>query len=508
VTSVDPRNDIGGREAAAPGEVRRWRAFSLLAVAYFMTAVDMLIVNVALPTIGAKLHFAESDLQWVVTAYALTFGGFLLLGGRAADLLGRRRVFMAGLALFTAASLACALAGNATFLILMRGVQGLGAAMLLPAALSIVMNLFPEGAERNKALGIWGAVGASGATVGVLAGGVLTRYAGWPYIFYLNVAVGSVALLLARRMVPESRLRGAPRRYDPLGAVTVTGALVALVYAISQAPTVGWSAGRTVVLLASAAALLAAFIGIEARAQTPLLPLRLFRLKTLAGSNAVGFLLGAGFYGYIFTGTLYMQQVLGYSPMKAGFAWLTVGLTGVLFAGPAQLLVTRASARLVMAAGMTMTGTGILWATQVPAHGAFLANLAGPLFLTGTVTWVFIPVSIGALAGVTERDAGVASGLIDSSQQLGGAVGIALASTLVATRSRALLGQGQATADALTGGFHWALWACGLIGLTAVPVALLFVRHAGFGMAAEHAAADTRHKAPAPAPDPQGAPGP
>ena len=280
----------------------------------------------------------------------------------------------------------------------MRGVQGLGAAMVLPAALSIVMNMFPEGAERNKALGLWGAIGASGATVGVLAGGALTRYAGWPYIFYLNVAVGGAALLLARRVVPESRLHGARRRYDPLGAVTVTGALVMAVYAISQAPAVGWTAARTLALLASAAALLAAFVVIEARAQAPLLPLRLFRLKTLAGSNAVGFLLGASFYGYIFIGTLYMQQVLGYSAMKTGLAWLAVGLTGVALAGPAQMLVTRASAKLVMAAGMTLTGAGILWATQVPAHGSFWANLAGPFFLTGAVTWAFIPVSIGALA--------------------------------------------------------------------------------------------------------------
>ena len=313
------------RTAAPPGEARRWRAFSLLAVAYFMTAVDLLVVNVALPTIGVKLHFAESDLQWVVTAYALAFGGFLLLGGRAADLLGRRRMFMAGLALFTAASLGCALATSGTFLIIMRGVQGLGAAAVLPAALSIVMNMFPEGAERNKALGIWGAIGASGATVGVLVGGALTRYAGWPYIFYLNVAVGGAALLLTRRLVPESRLDGARRRYDPLGAVTVTGALVLAVYAISQAPTVGWTAARTVALLAAAVALLAAFVIIEARAQAPLLPLRLFRLQTLAGSNAVGFLLGASFYGYIFIGTLYMQQVLGYSPMRTGLAWLIVG---------------------------------------------------------------------------------------------------------------------------------------------------------------------------------------
>ena len=457
-------------------QVRRWRAFSLLAVAYFMTAVDMLIVNVALPTIGTKLHFPEADLQWVVTAYALTFGGFLLLGGRAADLLGRRRRFMAGLALFTAASLACALAASDTFLILMRGVQGLGAAMVLPAALSIVMNMFTEGAERNKALGLWGAIGASGATVGVLAGGALTRYAGWPYIFYLNVAVGGAALLLTRRLVPESRLDGASRRYDPFGAITVTGALVLLVYAISQAPAAGWTAAQTLAMLASAAVLLAAFLVVEARAEAPLLPLRLFRLKSLAGSNAVGFLLGASFYGYIFIGTLYMQQVLGYSAMKTGLAWLVVGATGVVLAGPAQVMVTRASVRLVMAAGMTVTGAGILWATQLPAHGSFWADLAGPFFLTGAVTWAFVPVSIGALVGVTERDAGVASGLIDSSQQLGGAIGIAVASSVAAAHSRVLIGQGHALTVALNGGFHWALWVSGFTALAAVPAALLVIR--------------------------------
>jgi EmrB/QacA subfamily drug resistance transporter len=497
MTSVDPRNDIGAATAAPPGEAGRWRAFSLLAVACFMTAVDMLVVNVALPTIGVKLHFAESDLQWVVTAYALAFGGFLLLGGRAADLLGRRRMFMAGLALFTAASLGCALATTSAFLIIMRGVQGLGAAAVLPAALSIVMNMFPEGAERNKALGIWGAIGASGATVGVLVGGALTRYAGWPYIFYLNVAVGGVALLLARRVVPESRLPGTRRRYDPLGAITVTGALVLAVYAISQAPTVGWTAVRTVALLAAAAALLAAFVVIEARAEAPLLPLRLFRLKTLAGSNAVGFLLGASFYGYIFIGTLYMQQVLRYSAMRTGLAWLIVGLTGVAMAGPAQLLVSRTSVRLVMAAGMTLTGTGILWLTQAPADASFWGNLVGPFLLTGAVTWVFIPVSIGALVGVRERDAGIASGLIDSSQQLGGAIGIAVASTVAASRTRALLGQGHAIADALAGGFHGALWVCGLVALTAVPVALLLVRRTEIGPAAAGA---PQRKAPAPAP--------
>jgi len=475
MTSLD-RGDVSQEEAPVPGEVRRWRAFWLLAASFFMTVVDLTIVNVALPTIGRKLHFPESDLQWVVTAYALTFGGFLLLGGRAADLLGRRRLFMAGLAIFTAASLACALATTDTFLIIMRGIQGLGAAVLLPAALSIVMNMFSEGAERNKALGLWGAIAATAATVGLLAGGVLTRYAGWSYIFYLNVPIGAAALLLARPVVPESRLHGARRRYDPFGAVTVTGGLVALVYAISQAPTVGWTAARTLALLAASAALLAGFLVVETRAEAPLLPLRLFRLKTLAGSNAVGFLLGASFFTFFFTGTLYMQQVLGYSALKTGVAWLAASITALALAGLAQMLVTRLSAKLVMAAGMILVGAGILWATQVPAHGHFWANLAGPLFLAGGSVFAFIPVSIGALAGVTERDAGIASGLLNTSQQIGGAIGVAVASTIAATHTRVLLGQGHGAAAALTGGFQWAFWVTGITALAAVPVTFLLIR--------------------------------
>jgi MFS family permease len=305
----------------------------------------------------------------VVTAYALTFGGFLLLGGRAADLLGRRRLFMTGMVIFAGASLACALATGETFLIIMGGIQGLGAAVVLPAGLSIVTNMFPEGAERNKALGAWGALGAAGATIGVVAGGLLTRYAGWQYIFYLNVPIGAAILLLTRRVVPESKRSDARRRYDALGAITVTGALVMRVYAISQAPTVGWTATRTLALLVASAVLLVGFVVLEARAEAPLLPLRLFRLKTLAGSNAVGFLLGASFYSYIFVGTLYMQQVLGYSALKTGLAWLATTITGLALAGPAQVLITRASAKLVMAAGMAMVGAGILWATS-PARSS------------------------------------------------------------------------------------------------------------------------------------------
>ncbi len=476
MTALDRRNDARQEEAAVPGDVRRWRAFALLAAAFLMIVIDLTITNVALPTIGRKLHFPQTDLQWVVTAYALIFGGFLLLGGRAADLLGRRRLFMAGLAIFTAASLACALATTDTFLIIMRGIQGLGAAVVVPAALSIVMNMFAEGAERNKALSAWSGIGATGATIGLLAGGVLVRYAGWRYIFYLNVPIGAAALLLARPVVPESRLRSARRRYDVPGAVTVTGALVMLVYAISQAPTVGWASARTLALLAASAALLAGFLVIETRAEAPLLPLRLFRLRTLAGSNAVNFLLGASFFSFFFTGTLYMQQVLGYSALKTGVAWLATSLTALALAGPAQILVTRVSAKLVMAAGMTLVGAGILWATQVPVHGHYWANLAGPLFVAGGAIFAFITASIGALAGVADHDAGIASGLLNTSQQIGGAIGVAVASTVAATHSRALLSQGHAVAAALTGGFHWAFWVTGLTGLAAVPVTFLIIR--------------------------------
>jgi EmrB/QacA subfamily drug resistance transporter len=384
---------------------------------------------------------------------------------------------MAGLAVFTGASLACALATDDTFMIVMRGVQGLGAALMLPAALSSVMNMFAEGPERNKALGIWGAIAAGGATIGLLAGGALTRYAGWQYIFYLNVPIGAAAFALAPRVVPESRLSTSPRHYDPLGALSVTGGLVLLVYAISQAPQVGWGATRAVSLLAGSVALLAAFLVIEARSEAPLLPMHLFRSSTVAGANVVGFLLTGSFYTFIFVGTLYMQQVLGYSALKTGVAWLAASITSVTFAGLSQMLVTKTSAKAVMAAGMALIGGGVLWATQLPVHGQFWAHLAGPFFVAGAGTaFAFIPVSIAGPAGVGERDAGVASGLLNTSQQLGGAIGVAVASTVAASHFRTLAHEGYATAAALTGGFTWALWVCGLVGLAAVPLTLVLVR--------------------------------
>jgi EmrB/QacA subfamily drug resistance transporter len=471
-------------------QINRWRAFALLAVSFFMTVVDLTIVNVALPTIGSKLHFTESNLQWVVTAYGITFGGFLLLGGRAADLLGRRRVLMTGLATFTAASLGAALATSDSFLIAMRGLQGLGAAIVLPAALSTVMNLFEEGAERNKALGIWGGVGASGAIFGPIAGGLLTRYVGWEYIFYLNVPIGLALLALIPRAVPESRLETARRRYDPFGATTVTGGLLVLVYAISNAPQFGWGSARSVSLFAAAAALLIAFLVIETRVQSPLMPLRIFALKTLAGANAVSFLLGASFFGYIFVGTLYMQQVLGYSALQTGLTWLTTSVTSVAFAGLSQALVTRGSVKLVMAFGMALIGAGVLWTTGVSVHGNYWADLAGPLLITGVGTaFAFIPVSIAALTGVTESEAGLASGLLNTSQQLGGAIGVAIASTVAASRTASLLHHSHGAPAALTGGFQWAFLVLGLIGLLAVPVTVLMVRQREIAQAAAASAA-------------------
>jgi EmrB/QacA subfamily drug resistance transporter len=457
--------------------ISRWRAFALLAVAYFMTIIDLTIVNVSLPTIGRDLHFSATSLQWVVTAYALTFGGFMLLGGRAADLLGRRRIFMIGLGLFTTASLACALSTGEAFLIASRAAQGLGAAIMLPAALSVVMNMFDEGTERNKALGVWGALGAGGATVGLIAGGLLTRYAGWQYIFYVNVPIGIAALALAPRIVPDSRLATTRRRFDAAGAIAGTGGLVLLVDAVAQAPQYGWGASRTIAVLAAAGVLLVAFLAIEARVESPLLPLSIFRLRTLAGANVAGLLLGASFFAFIFVGTLYMQQVLHFSALQSGAAWLAASLTSIALAGVSQALVTRGGAKIVMAVGMGLIGAGVIWATQVPTHGHFLTNLAGPFAVAGAGTaFAFIPISIAALAGVQAQRAGLASGLLNTSQQLGGGLGTAIASSVAASHTKVLLHAGNTVPAALTGGFQHALWVLGAIALIALPAIFVLVR--------------------------------
>src|ERR1700728_3026291 len=403
-----PVPTAGGPMMSTSPNINRWRAFALLAVSFFMTVIDLTIVNVSLPTIGRDLHFSATSLQWVVTAYALTFGGFMLLGGRAADLLGRRRILMVGLSFFTAASLGAAQSTGEVSLIAARAVQGLGAAIMLPAALSIVMNMFEEGAERNKALGIWGGLGAGGATVGVIAGGLLTRYAGWQYIFYLNVPIGAIVLALAPRIVPDSRLATARRRFDAPGAIAGTGGLVLMVAAISQAPQYGWGATRTIALMAASIVLLVVFLVIEARVKEPILPLSIFRRRTLAGANVAGLLLGGSFFAFFFVGTLYMQQVLHYSALQSGVAWLATSVTSVALAGLSQYLVTRIGPKVVMAIGMTMIGGGVIWATQVPVHGHYAGNLLGPFAGAGAGTaFAFIPISIAGLAGVEEHRAGL-----------------------------------------------------------------------------------------------------
>jgi MFS family permease len=338
--------------------------------------------------------------------------------------------------------------------------------------------------------------GAGGATVGVIAGGLLTRYAGWQYIFYLNVPIGAVALLLAPRIVPESRLDTVRRKFDAAGALAGTGGLVLLVDAISQAPQYGWGATRTIGVLAAAAVLLAAFLLIERRVTDPILPLSIFRLRTLAGANIAGLLLGGSFYAFIFVGTLYMQQVLHYSALQSGLAWLAASLTSIALAGLSQALVTRGGTKIVMAAGMTMIGVGAIWATQVPVHGHFLANLAGPMVVAGAGTaFAFIPISIAALAGVKEQQAGLASGLLNTSQQLGGAIGIAIASSVAASHTQTLLHAGHAAPAALTGGFQQALWVLGGIGLLAIPAIFALVRRE----AVSTAVAETSGRDPQPA---------
>ena len=324
-----------------------------LAIAYFMTCVDLTVVNVSLPTIGRDLHFTATSLQWVVTVYALAYGGFLLLGGRIADLFGRRRVLMSALGVFTAASLSCALAPSDAVLIGSRAIQGLGAAVMLPTAMSIVTSIFQEGAERNKALGIWGALGATGGTVGLLTGGLVTRYLGWQYIFYLNIPIGTLALALAPRLLPRGASEATNRRFDLPGALVGTGGLVVLADAVSQTPQYGWAGARTVVLLAAAVVLLAAFVVIENRAASPILPLSIFRSRTLTGAITAGLLVGGSFFAFLFVGTLYMQQVLHYSSLQTGLAWMSGSIPSILFAGVAQRLVTRRGPKVALGIGVS-----------------------------------------------------------------------------------------------------------------------------------------------------------
>jgi EmrB/QacA subfamily drug resistance transporter len=455
----------------------RWRILAVVATAFFMTILDVSIVNVALPSIGKDLHFSQENLQWVITAYAIAFGGFLLLGGRAADLLGRRRVFFVGVAVFTLASLVCGLSQSEGMLIAARAVQGLGAAIISPAALSIVMTSFEEGAERNKALGIWGALGGSGAAVGVLAGGVLTKYLGWEWIFFVNVPVGALVLALTPGIVPESRREGAERQYDALGAVLVSGGLALLVYTISKAPDVGWGTTRTIFLLVASGALLVAFLVNERRAHDPLMPFSIFRVRTLAGANIVGWLLGAVLFANFFLLTLYVQDVLGYSALKTGVTFVATAGTAVVSAGVAQALTTRFGPKPIIVIGLALMTGGMIFYSQIPVNGSYASDLLPGYVMVGVgIAFAYVPVSIAALAGVGEREAGLASGLINTSQQIGGAVGVAVASTVFTSRFKTLTHEGTPIPTALTHGYGAAFWALAVFGVLAIVAALTLIR--------------------------------
>jgi EmrB/QacA subfamily drug resistance transporter len=454
----------------------RWQALAVVCVAMFMTVLDVSIVNVALPSIKISLSVGESSLQWVLIAYTITFGGLLLLGGRAADLLGRRRMFMIGMTLFAAASLACGFAGSIGVLVAARAVQGVGAAIVSPATLSIITTTFEEGSERNKALGIWGAMGGSGAAAGVLFGGILTKYAGWEWVFFVNVPVAVVVLALTRAVVRESRVTGM-RGFDIGGASTITASLALLVYGISKAPDVGWGSGRTIGFLVAAAVLLAAFLVIETRHPAPMMPFDIFRTKTVTGANVAGFLLGAVVFANFFLLTLYVQQVLHYSALKTGLTFLATAGTVIPVAGLSQALVTKFGPRPVMAIGLLLITGGMIWYSQIPVQASFASDLLPGYLMVGVgLAFSFIPMSIAALAGVRPDEAGLASGLINTSQQIGGALGVAIAATVAFTHTTTLLHSGHDLAAAQTSGFALGFWVIAGFGTAAVVATLALVR--------------------------------
>jgi EmrB/QacA subfamily drug resistance transporter len=478
------------------GGDRRWLILAVLVVAQFMVVLDVAIVNVALPTIKTDLHFSEDGLQWVITAYAILFGGVLLLGGRMADLLGRRRVFMAGLGIFTVFSLLDGLAWSSGSLIVFRGLQGLGAALLAPAALSILMTTFREGRDRNVALGIWGAASGSGGAAGVLLGGALTSALSWSWIFFINVPVGVAVLALSPVLLRESRADLHHRHFDTAGAASITGGLMLLVYALTHASQHGWATIETIGLLVASAALILGFIAIEMRSPAPLLPLRIFRLRTLTASNINALLMGAAIFSQFFLLTLYMQQVLHYSALKTGVAYIALTLAIIGFSVVSQALVTRIGIRLVLTAGMALSAAGLVLYAQLPVHGTYFSNLFPAFILSGIgLAFAFVPMSIGALTGVRPADAGVASGLLNTNQQVGGAIGVAIATTIATTYTSHYIqghpGVGPLDGAALTHGFQIAFYVlAALAALAAVVSAILIEPGAAATVSTEDAAGE------------------
>ena len=465
--------------APTPFSRRNILILALVSVAQLMVIIDASIINVALPSIKTSLHFSLPDLQWVVTAYTLIYAGFLLLGGRAADLLGRRAVLMAGMVLFTAASVVAGFSQSSSVLLVARGVQGLGGAIMSPAALSLLLVTFREGTARNRALAIWGMVAGGGGAVGVVLGGVLTQGPGWRWVFFINLPIGLLALLAAPRILTESRGEGGSRSYDVPGAVTVTAALLLLVYAVTQVPTYGWGATRTIGELIGAAALLVVFLLIEGRfASHPLVPLRIFRSPTVAGADAVMTLLGLAMFAVFYFLSLYMQQVLHFSPSRAGLAFLPVTAGVVVMAGVGTVLVSRFGARWLLALGMLFVAGGILLLTRTPVHGSFATDLLPAFILISMGAGLSFPVVTNAgVSGVSREDSGIASGLVNTLQQVGGAVGLGLLSTIATTRTNDVLhSQPQAgLPHALVEGFHRAYLFGGGLAVVGAMVAILAI---------------------------------
>ncbi len=468
-----------GLKSAATTD-KRWSALALIVTAQFMVILDVAIVNVALPSIKTDLDFSQASLQWVVSVYAILFGGALLLGGRLADLLGRRRMFISGMALFAASSLLCGLAWSEASLIAFRALQGLGGALLAPAALSLLMTTFAEGRERNLALGIYGAASGSGAAAGVLLGGVLTSYLSWSWIFFVNVPVGVAAIALAPWLLRESRAQATHRHFDLAGATSVTAGLMLLVYAMTRATEDGWASATTLALIAGAVGLLLAFIAIERRSPAPLLPLRMFRLRTLSAANATMALIGAVAFSEFFLLTLYLQEVLHYSAIQTGVAFSAFALTVVVFSNVAQMIVTRVGVRRVLTAGMLLSATSVVLLARLPVHGHYFWDIFPGFVLGGAGMGLsFVPVTIASLTGVDRADAGIASGLVNTSRQIGGAIGLAAVSAIAATSThRYVQDHVAATASsgrALDHGFQTALYVLAALALGGALVAAGFV---------------------------------
>jgi EmrB/QacA subfamily drug resistance transporter len=457
---------------------RRWWALALLCMTQFMVVLDASIVNIALPSIGEDVGISQENLSWVVNGYVLTFGGFLLLGGRMADLLGRRRIFMAGLVIVAVASLFAGFAPSEGVLIAARAAQGLGAAIIAPSALSIVTTIFRDGSERNKALGAWGAVAGSGGAAGVLLGGVLTDGLGWEWVMWVNVPVALVVLALTPGLIPESRSESQTRTFDLAGAVTVTAGLSLLVYAIVDAESAGWDSTQTIVLLAAAVGLLGVFTAIELRSQAPLVPFSIFRKRTLTGANVVGLMVGGSLFAMFFFITLYMQQVLGYSPIKAGLSYLPLSVAIILSAGVASQLVTKIGFKPVLAVGLALVTAGLVWFAQISVDGGFTADILGPSLLAAVgLGFAFVTTTIAAVSGIEDREQGLASGLINTSQQVGGALGLAILATVANSRTEDAIAEAGGNPAALPGalveGFQAAFLGAAVI--AAIGLVLTFV---------------------------------